>query len=283
VQGAAAVALAHCYSCPAFAAPLFTAPKLLERAMANWVAVVDIISDSSARVVHAGTVAINSMLLAYQAALQTRDVEQSEAVQGVLAHFAWAGVIRLRSTMAHVLDRTSRMSAALQVPHLPVICARPTCRSSLGRTIRKPVPTMKQFESINQLVRQRATEEDARQPETKLGAIAHTRHKARRQNVEQSRSKTQNAHTGHKTCLNHNHHHHDQQCSVTERDGRKSPPAGNKTRCTINNMSYILNRLPPNQDLNFEPVGWCGSCRMNVGPNRRACNAWQALNTCIVT
>lgn len=54
VQAAAALALVHCYSAPAVAAPLFTAPTLLARTARHWTAVVDIIADSSARVVHAG-------------------------------------------------------------------------------------------------------------------------------------------------------------------------------------------------------------------------------------
>jgi hypothetical protein len=36
---------------------------------------------------------------------------------------------------------------------------------------------------------QRETEEKARQPESKLGAMAHTRHRARLRNAEQSRIK----------------------------------------------------------------------------------------------
>jgi hypothetical protein len=115
VQGAAAVALAHCYSRPAVATPLFTAPKLLEKAMAHWLAVVDILSDSSARVVHSGMVAIDRMIAAHQAAVSARGAEQAEGLQSVLAHFAWAGAIRLRSAAAHVLDRMARMPAALQV------------------------------------------------------------------------------------------------------------------------------------------------------------------------
>ena len=115
VQAAAAVALAHCYTRPAVAAPLFTAPKLLGRAMSHWIAVVDILSDSSARVVHAGMVAVDRMITAYQATVSAREAEQAEGLQSVLAHFAWAGAIRLRSAAAHVLDRMARMPAALQV------------------------------------------------------------------------------------------------------------------------------------------------------------------------
>jgi hypothetical protein len=50
----------------------------------------------------------------------------------------------------------------------------------------------------------RETEEKAHQPETKLGAIAHTRHKARLRNGKRSQTKNpQNPRTGRKTGLNH--------------------------------------------------------------------------------
>jgi hypothetical protein len=83
--------------------------------MTCWTAVVGIISDSSVRVVHSGIVAIDRMVTAYLAAVNARAADQQEGLQAVLSHFAWAGAIRLRSAGAHVLDRTSRMPAALQV------------------------------------------------------------------------------------------------------------------------------------------------------------------------
>ena len=131
VQGAAAVALAHCYACPAVAAPLFTAPRLLARKMAAWISVVDILADSSARVVHSGLVAVDHMVAAYQDKMAARDTERDEALQAVLAHFAWAGAARLRGAAAHVLSRMGRMPAALQVRALGCACARDV-RSTAG-------------------------------------------------------------------------------------------------------------------------------------------------------
>jgi hypothetical protein len=92
--------------------------------MKCWTAVAGIISDSSVRVVHSGVVAIDRMVTAYLAAVNARTAEQHEGLHAVLSHFAWGGAIRLRSAGAHVLDRMSRMPAALQVrfdlPDIPV-------------------------------------------------------------------------------------------------------------------------------------------------------------------
>ena len=123
VQGAAAQALAHIYAAPAVAAPLFTAPVLLERTMQHWIQVVDLIADSSVRVVHAGMLAVDRMLSALRAAQAARDGQEQEGLQSVLAHLAWAGAIRLRATAAHCLACMARMPAAMQVDSMTALAS----------------------------------------------------------------------------------------------------------------------------------------------------------------
>ena len=119
-QGAAAVALAHCYCQPIYAVPLFSAPDSLRRTMINWERVADLATDAVPRVVHGGLVAVNHVVEAFTAARSARESEQTGELQTVLALMAWAGAVRVRVAGAHVLHRMDAMPASLKVmPHVP--------------------------------------------------------------------------------------------------------------------------------------------------------------------
>jgi hypothetical protein len=115
VQGAAAVALAHCYSQPMFAAPLFCDPGGLKRMMHNWEMVADITADAAPRTVHGGLIAVSRIVKAYLTAKSAREAEHTEDLQAVLAYMAWSGAIRVRVAGAHVLDRMEAMAASFKV------------------------------------------------------------------------------------------------------------------------------------------------------------------------
>lgn len=114
-QGAAAVALAHCYCQPAFAVPLFSDPERLRRTMMNWERVADLATDAVPRVVHGGLIAVNHVVSAYSVARSARESEQTGELQTVLALMAWAGAVRVRVAGAHVLFRMDAMPASLKV------------------------------------------------------------------------------------------------------------------------------------------------------------------------
>lgn len=115
-QGAAAVAIAHCYSQPVIVKPLFSSPEALEKKMANWEIVADSANDAVPRVVHGGLVAVSRMIQKYLDAKSAREADQTSDLQTVLGLMAWAGAVRLRVAGAHVLDRMDAMPASLKVP-----------------------------------------------------------------------------------------------------------------------------------------------------------------------
>lgn len=119
-QGAAAVALAHCYSQPVIVKPLFTSPDALGKKMAAWEMVADSANDAVPRVVHGGLVAVSRMIQKYLDTKSAREAGHTSDLQTVLGLMAWAGAVRLRVAGAHVLDRMDAMPASLKV--LPFLC-----------------------------------------------------------------------------------------------------------------------------------------------------------------
>jgi hypothetical protein len=118
-QGAAAVAIAHCYSQPVIVRPLFWSPAALEKKMANWEMVADSANDAVPRVVHGCLVAVSRMIQKYLDAKSAREASHTSDLQTILGLMAWAGAVRLRVAGAHVLDRMDAMPASLKV-HAPI-------------------------------------------------------------------------------------------------------------------------------------------------------------------